>query len=482
MRDLARLVAGTLRRDALASADDRIAIAVSGGPDSVALAWLLHDLAPAMGFRIAGLLHLHHGLRGADADADEAFVRALAGRLGVPCEVGRADVAALARRTRRSMEAAAREARYAFFEDAARRLAATRVATGHTADDQAETVLLRLLRGAGGRGVTGIRVKRGPFIRPLLECRRAELRAYLSARGEAFREDASNADRAIARNRLRHELLPVIEQLAPGGVRALARHARLAADDESLLEDFAAAAIERVDFHVLSGGAGVQLNSGALTALPPALARRVIRRAMEAADPRGQVSHRDVEAIRRLAAADRTDGHLDLAGLGADRCGRLLLLRHLGSGRAVPAAFARELTLPGEVALPEIDATIAARRASKDVMDGDVMKHAMAGRRTEADGQVAIVQAASVTPPFVVRTRRPGDRFRPLGAPGRRKVQDVFVDRKVPRDQRDRVPIVADAAGRIVWVAGVALAHECRVTAPEAGVVIFELRHQKSTA
>ena len=463
MRDIARLVAGTITRHALAGADDRVAVAVSGGPDSVALVFLLREIAPNLGFTLAGLIHLNHGLRGADADTDESFVRDLADRLDLPCSIARADVAKRARDTRQSIETASRGMRYEFFERAARQLDATRVATGHTLDDQAETVLLRLLRGTGSRGLGGIRVRRGAYIRPLLDCRRAELRRYLMARDERWREDASNLDRSIPRNRVRHDLLPVVEDLAPGGVRALARAAQWAADDEAFLEG---AAIQSARSHVLSDGGGVQLTVEGLAGLPPALARRVVRLAVETAAPGVTVGGRHLDAVRALAAADKENGQLDLPGLSIERRQRVLIMRPGQTRAGTPAAFEYLLPVPGEVPVPIAGVTIVTSRSTN-----------RGAARIAAD-EVAVVQAASMTLPLAVRNRRPGDRFRPLGAPGRRKVQDVFVDRKVPRSERDRVPIVVDADGRIVWVAGVTIAHDCRVTAPDAGVVILELKRR----
>ncbi len=461
MDALLQRVARTIQRHALLSAGDRLALAVSGGPDSVAMAWLACELAERreLGAAIAGMIHVNHGLRPGEADRDEAFCRALAARLGWPIEVGRFDVAARARAEGHSLEVAARRTRYEFFREAAGRLDATAVATGHTSDDQAETVLLRLLRGAGSRGVSGIRVRRPPFIRPLLECRRADLHDYLSSRGEPCCDDSSNRDLTIARNRVRHELLPAIARLAPGGVRALARFAALSADDDACLE---AAAIERAAGIVVSVDGAAVLDRAALLALPVAVARRVVRLVLEQAHPNIALAAAHVEAVLELAAGTGPGRHLDLPGLAVRRVGTAL---HVGGGTPGALPFERPLGLPGLVRLPEAGLSIEATRADR-----------VPERFGRFERSVAVLSAAAIVAPFVVRSRRSGDRLRPLGAPGRRKLQDLLVDRKVPKEARDRVPIVTDATGRIVWVAEVAIAEECRVREPAAGVVVLELR------
>jgi len=474
-RVLLARVAGTLRQDCGLGAhglrQHRVAIALSGGPDSVALTWLLHELAARGGPAIAGLIHLNHQLRGAESDEDEAFCRALGGRLDLPVAVASTDVAALARSRRVSLEAAARVARYAFFETAAADLGATLVATGHTLDDQAETVLLRLLRGAGTRGLSGIRVRRGIYVRPLLHCRRADLRACLVARGEAWRDDASNADLTILRNRVRHSLMPVIDALAPAGVRALARVAALAQDDEAALMLAVNKARPAIVLSEDAARGRVELDAAALGLLAPALARRLVRAvaADVASASAPAVTSRHLEAVRRLASTDKPKGHLDLPGLTVLKRGAVLVIdRAVADGSpAAPGSEwpARRLDVPGVALLPEAALAIAARTGP-----------AGAGDWKMPGGAEIAIQAGAVTLPLAVRNRRPGDRFRPLGAPGRRKLQDVLVDRKVPRSQRDRVPVVVDATDRIVWVAGVAVAHDCRVTAPADGVLILKLR------
>ncbi len=450
----------TIRRRGLLGDGDRVAVALSGGPDSVALTWVLRELEAHAPWRLTGLIHVHHGLRGADADADEVFCRALASRLDLPIHVTRADVPALARTGRLSVEAAARRARYAAFDVAAEALRATTVATAHTLDDQAETVLLRLLRGAGGRGLSAIRPRRGSYIRPFIDCRRAAIVQYLNERGEPFRDDASNRDLSIPRNRIRHSIVRLIDDEWPGGVAALARAADLARDDEDCLMNLALAAgsieVEQE---------GVRLDPGTLATQPPAIGRRLIRMAIEAAG--GIPRFLDVEAVRRLARADKRAGMLHLPHLSVERReGALWFARSGPSEGRVPAPFAPvPLGLPGEVRLSETGPTI---RASFD-------QRADLAQASVRLGHTAVVQADTLLRPLSVRYRRPGDRLRPLGAPGSRKLQDWFVDRKVPRASRDRVPLVVDAQDRIVWVAGFTIAHEYRVTAPAGGVVVLEL-------
>jgi tRNA(Ile)-lysidine synthase len=447
----AKRIAAASRRRRLIARDDRVAVAISGGADSVALTFAIAELAAADRCQVAGLIHVHHGLRGADADGDARFCEAIAARLDWPIVVGRADVAARARRDRVSIEVAAREARYEQFEAARARLDATVVATAHTADDQAETVIMRLLRGAGLRGLGGIPARRGPFVRPMIDIRRAEARRYLAARDEGFREDATNLDVTITRNRIRHELMPALERIAPAAVRTLARTADLLRDDEELLARLAA------DL------GGPDVSAVDLANLPPALARRVIRAAAARAS-RTILSARHVEAIRALAVSDKKRGHLDLPGVAVDYQGGMLTFRTPSKTRVPP--FTHSLAVPGRVKLTETGGELIASHRSA----------ALAIELTGSDGGRAVLQAGSAVPPFTVRNRRPGDRMRPLGAPGRRKIQDLMVDRKIPRDTRDSVPIVVDATGRIVWVAGVAVADECRVTAPEAGVLLLELK------
>lgn len=437
-----------------AVAGHRVAAATSGGADSVALALWLHAHAPRV--TLAGLIHVNHHLRGAESDRDEAFCRALAARLGVPIEVVHAPIAP----TRgRSLEAAARAARYRAFTAAAARLDGSRVATAHTADDQAETVLLRLLRGTSSRGLSGIRAVRGLYVRPLLACRRTELRAWLSAAGETWCEDVTNADRAIARNRVRHDLLPVIEQIAPGAVPALARAAALAQDDEDVLQ---AEAIKMAASVVLQEDtSGADLDRDRLRALAPSIARRVLRNVLERVAPRSAWAAGHLEALRRLAARGEGGGRLDLPGMHAERVSNVLRLR--AGAPAGATGFSYELAVPGRVAVPEAGVEIIAAAVASN------------GR----DAAYSLVVPPGTRFPLTVRSRRPGDRVRLTG--GTRKVQDLMVDAKIPRSERDHVPLVVAADGQILWVIGAPGAGRQAPGDPAADMVVLRLRKMERT-
>jgi tRNA(Ile)-lysidine synthase len=458
---LTERVLATVRRHDLIPAGTRVLAAVSGGADSVALALVLARLAPVHGFTMAGLAHLNHGLRGEAASADEAFVAALAARLGVPFVPGREDVAARAAESRESIEAAARRARYKFLEAAASGLDAARIATGHTADDQAETVLLRLMRGAGLEGLSGIRPRNGAVIRPLLDARRAEIEAFLREAGERWCDDASNADRAIVRNRVRHDVLPAMN-LAAGYdvVDALARTAGLIRDDA---DEMGRRAIEMSARAVLTDGS---LDIAQLDAAGPAMARRIIRGAVDAAAGGRFHALEHVEAVRSLMKED-SPARVQLPGVTAVRdSGRIRLEPAAGiDGPGHPVGFETRLPVPGTAAVPHSALVVSAEVGAVDAAG-------LADMRARSD--VVAVQGVH-TATLTVRSRRPGDALRPLGAPGRRKLQDVFVDNKIARAERDRVPLVVDDQGRIIWVIGHTIADEFRVTTPGARVLLLKV-------
>ena len=443
--------------------DTRVIAAVSGGSDSVAMVSLLHELHTANELRLDAIAHLNHGIR-PEATEDEAFCRALAARLDVPFVATQVNVPAVAREKRQSLELAGRIVRRAFLEDVRRTRQAECIATAHTEDDQAETVLLRVLRGTGARGLSGIAPCGDRRIRPVLCATRAELRQHLDARRESWREDQTNADVTHPRNRVRHNLLPYIEQyFNPSVRRALVRVADVARVEDRMLAREAAAAsvgILRCDDGVVS------VDGGALMALPEAIRRRVVMHALAAARVAAP-SHDDVASILDVAAARWPA--LDLSRVRAEHFrGNVVLIprgrvasRTSSTPRSL-APFCFELSVPGHV-----------RTDSGWVVEAEGFESPL---RVEGHPDVAQIDAATISDGLTVRSRRPGDRLRPVGLGGSKKLQDLLVDRKVSRAERDALPIVTDKEGRIVWVAGHVLGEEFRVTERTKAVIILKLR------
>lgn len=437
--------------------DTRVVAAVSGGSDSVAMLVLLHDLHALGHVRLDAVAHLNHGIR-AEAGADEAFCDALAARLDVPFVAQRVDVPAVSRRTRRSIEVTARTERRAFLAELRRTRGADLVATAHTEDDQAETVLLRMARGTGSHGLGGIAPRSGRWIRPVLCATRVELQAELRARSEGWREDLTNRDLVNPRNRIRHELLPYLGQhFNPAVRKALVRLAEVARADEAWLSKLSVAASVSV-LHVAE--TGVRLDRHELLQLPAPIAQRVARHALTLAG-HTQPTLDDVRAVGDVAAGRR--GAADVRKVRVEPFGDFVVL----VARAVrrnTRPFRFVLAVPGVLQVTAANWVLEAGPAPPS------------SRPEASDRAVAQIDAATVGESLIVRSREPGDRIRISGSGGRKKVQDLFVDAKVERAERDRIPIVTHTDGRIVWVAGHVVGEEFRVTEGTKAVITLTLR------
>ncbi len=436
---------GALRWSLFAPGDVVLA-AVSGGPDSLSLLHALHTEGAAHGVARLEAAHLDHGLRGDEAAGEAAWVADWCARRDIPCHVGRADVGAWAAQGKIGKPQAAREARMEFLEETAARVGASKIATGHNRDDQAETVLLHVLRGAGAHGLGGIPARRGLYVRPLLDVSRADIEAYCAAHGLAPRRDPSNlSPDASLRNRVRLDLLPRLAREYNADVsEALWRLAGIAARDADYLEQQAAGEMGRLTLS--ASAAEIVLDRAALADAHPALQRHVLRLAV--ARLRGTtegVSYAHLEQVSAAVAAGRTFGLSLPRPLCLVRVTETTVtLARPGDG-AAHVDFCVPLPVPGVAALPHAALTVRAsfaEIAGATALDAD---------RVEADT-------------LVVRGWWPGDRIAPLGMGGRhKKLQDIFTDAKVPRDRRGLVPLAEDANG-LVWVAGHCLAERARVT------------------
>jgi tRNA(Ile)-lysidine synthase len=319
----------TIRRHALLPPGSRVLIGLSGGSDSVALTRLLLDLAEHGEFVVAGLAHLNHTLR-PSADRDQEFCERFAARLRLPVVIERADVRGHAEAGGLSVEDAARRLRYSFLERVAEELRADRIAVGHTQDDQAETFLLKLMRGAGLTGLAGIHPRRGAVIRPLLDVGDRDLQAFLASEGESWVEDETNADLAIPRNRVRHRVLPELDQAAGGPtLAAIARAADLIREDGQWLDSLAE---ERFPTVACMAARGIELDIPGSTGLPTPVLRRVLLRALRGVAGGREIGLEHVESV--MALLGKGAGGVDLPGSRAEiRGARLVLVPAEGASK-----------------------------------------------------------------------------------------------------------------------------------------------------
>ncbi len=326
MSRVARLhqeIARTIRRHGLCPAGSRLLVGLSGGSDSIALVLLLQDLAKQGTFSVVSLAHLNHRLR-CTATRDEQFCRDFAARIGLPIAVESIDVDSYAQTQRLSIEDAARRVRYDFLHRIAESSSADRIAVGHTRDDQAETFLLKLIRGAGLTGLGGIYPRRGIVVRPLLDVSRADLRRYLQLRGQPWVEDETNEDVANPRNRIRHKVLPELD-LAAGAssVPAIARAAAIGREDGQWLDELGD---RRFDALVVRSNAGLEIDVSGLLGEAPPIRRRVVLAALRLAAPNREIGSDHVEAALEVAAGESTG--VDVPGARVElRRGKMVLLR-----------------------------------------------------------------------------------------------------------------------------------------------------------
>jgi tRNA(Ile)-lysidine synthase len=416
---------------------DRVLVAVSGGPDSVALLAALVGMSASLDIRVHAA-HFNHQLRGEEAWRDQQCAQRVAAALGVPCAVG--DAAPLL--STANLEARAREQRYAFLAAVAESAGCTKIATGHTMDDQAETLLLRLLRGSGADGLVGIHaVRDGRIIRPMIECSRQQVLAFLKARALPWCEDSSNGNRRLLRNRVRHDVLPLLRSINPNVARTLASTAAILAGEAELLEAHAQARLP-------AGTADLPV--AVIVAAPAPLRGRLVRTWLrQQRGDLGGLTAAHVRAVVDLALGSQPNASVRLRG--GERVGR----------QYDELRWGRDAVQPVDETSQELVAGAAVSLASGWCIRAELVE---AGVQRPRDLWELTADAAAVPTPLVVRRARPGDRVCPLGMRGHRKLQDIFVDRKLPRAERWSLPVV-EAASEILWVPGVVRSGAALITA-----------------
>jgi tRNA(Ile)-lysidine synthase len=455
-KTLEQRVISSIREQSLISAGDKLVVAVSGGADSVCLLHILVHHLDDLGVELH-VAHLNHQLRNAESDADAGYVSDLAHKLGVPAAIGRRDVAAYRNRKGGSLEEAAREVRYGFLANVAEKVGASKVVTGHTCDDHIETILLHLLRGAGTGGLRGLQSRSAlPYgengsplevVRPLLEVTRQETVDYCRRHRLAPRSDSSNESLSFLRNRIRLKLLPVLRSYNPGIEGVLLRLADIAGDDVSFIEE--QASLRWPDLAQKDGDA-LYLDVNKMRALPRALQRQVFRKAVK-------LLRGDLKDIK----ADHIESMIESLSKPAGK------RFYLPDGLTLSTEYGRLVLTPTRALvcpLPPLQGTASINIPGETDLHGWRVRADIVQQSVGSDnGITASFDLDKVGKKLVVRRRRPGDRFQPLGMNQTKKLQDFMVDAKIPRTWRDRVPLVTSAR-QILWVVGWRMDDRVKVT------------------
>ncbi len=446
-----------LRQYSLFSQGDRIAVGVSGGADSVALLRFLAALRPQFGWDLV-VCHIHHGLRGAEADRDECFVRALAEQLGLPCAVSRIDAAALALRDHISVEEAGRMARYAFFAQTAGE--GGRIATAHTLDDSIETVLMNLVRGTGLRGLCGIPRIRGNIVRPLLDCTRAEVEDYLGALGQPYCTDSTNLTDDYTRNRIRHDIIPRLCALNPNFPGAMARMLPRLAAQQALTDCLAAQSAQQL--HAACGG----LSRQGLSALPEPVCDRLLLRLLE--QNRLPVS---AAAVERMTETLRTGGKLDLAA-------RSWFFVAQGDLAAVIYAPPGGIP-PVPVPLPQEETPVILPFSPQKSLKLTLCNKIVAN--TSEKFNISLLKYAidcdRIKGYSFMRTRRPGDTF--IIGKKQLSLGEAWAAAGIPALLRPALMVLADEQG-VLWAEGIGSSSRAAVTENTKQYVIIECQEEKT--
>ncbi|MCC6712176.1 MAG: tRNA lysidine(34) synthetase TilS [Candidatus Dadabacteria bacterium] len=421
---------------------DRVVVGLSGGADSVCLLYALHGLKA---YRLTLLAaHLNHGIRGKEAARDAEFSRGVAESLGVEFELGEADAPALRKKSRLSLEDAARVLRYEFFENVRKKHGASRIATAHTLDDQAETVLMRLLRGSGTRGLSGIPPVSGEYIvRPLIETGRAAIESFLKSRRIEWIDDSTNLERDYLRNRIRLDLLPALKEYNPKIMETLAR----TADILRLEEDFISREAGKGFWRVFKReGSELTGNLDKYIRLHSTVRIAVLMRALTET----RENLKNVSSIH-LSAADAFLTSMTASGESVFPGGSVVVKGHgsflVTTKDDLAKGFSYVIPSTGIWSFPELEV--------------EIEEAPVKGLEEERE-DVVYLDSDSVKFPIEVRSFKPGDRFVPLGMKSRKKVKDFFIDRKVPAFMRLRVPIFL-SAGEIIWIGGMRIGERAKV-------------------
>lgn len=430
----------------------RLIVGLSGGADSVALLHLLCALRQEFGWEVTAV-HIHHGLRGAEADEDAAFAAAFSASLGVDCLVKQVDVRAEAKARGLGEEETGRILRYAAFREVAG--ADGLIAVAHHQRDQAETMLMRLCRGTGLTGLAAMAPVRGNLCRPLLGCSREEIEGYCRENGLSWREDATNREERYTRNKLRRRVLPVLEEINPQAVAHMAQTAALLSAEEDFLEQQAAACYKAAELPAPAGE--VRLFRESLRQMHPAMRKRVLRRAM-GVFLQQDVSQAQMEALEELLGKESGKSRDLFGGIRAENRYEALVLRKAPAN--APAGYCYALPLGEEVIIPEGGIAVTAWLKEKNV-------------EISEDACTKGFDYDKINQMIFCRTRQRGDHMRLKG--GRKKIKELFIDEKIPRAEREAYPLIA-MGQEVLWAPGLRLSEGLRADGQTEQVLFIRIR------
>ena len=452
------------------SPNDRILVAVSGGPDSVVLLYLLNKYKFESPNYTLAIAHLNHLTRGVDSNKDSDFVAGLGRRLDIETFIEVVDVALLSRQKKASFQESARIIRYEFFERILAKWQGSLIALGHNSDDQAETFVMNLLRGSGLSGLTGIRSRRNSFIRPLRDCSRAEIEEYILVNGLESRCDKSNQEKCYLRNKIRLDLIPTLELYNPNIKNSLVSTSRLLADDDAYMEKQVMTAMRDVEF-IIKNNNLVSLDINLFNLQHPALQKRLIRKAILSV--KGDLRSISVRHVLNLIKImKREDGakkmHLPDHLTAICENGELLIYKgnhcdYVGDESFFDDLMFKHINIPGSTDIGFLGLSLSIKLVSKNSID-----------LSFTNSNKAYLDYDKTGTDLKVRVFRPGDRFIPLGMKGTKKLKSFFIDEKIPQSQRKSIPLLTSKNDDIIWVYEKRIGERYRVTDKTSNILLIE--------
>ena len=463
----------TIKKFDMLSFNDRVLIGVSGGPDSVTLLNVLLSFKKKynLSFFIA---HLDHMLRGEESDKDVNFVKNLAQELGLYCEVKSCNLKKIAQKEHLTLEEAAREYRYKFYLETAKKIKANKIALGHNADDQAETILMRFLRGSGLEGLMGIPPVRDKIIRPLIECSREEIEEYCQEHKIGYRIDSSNKEVIYFRNKIRLELLPLLSKDYNKNIKDITLRLR------NIVSEVSAYLDQETEFFFKKVAKRENLEKVIIdlkkfTSLHPALKRRIIRKSIKVV--KGDlysISFKHNSEILKLTEFQLGEKEIYLPGdLRVNKIYNKIIIykKRISKNQIeeIPATWEYNILIPGKTEIKSLNIEVEIK-----ILDSADIKPSLYLKRKKSKRE--FIDYNKVKLPFKLRNRRSGDKFCPLKMKGFKKVKDFFIDNKIPKSHRDLIPLLVDGEDKIIWIVGMRLDNRVKVDSNTKKVLSVKIK------